>query len=205
VDASAPDGGAIPTGVGVTGTGACVVGNLDPPGWTQSICETRIDGGRFGRLSICEREPIGTRTVPCSQGACFTVAATTNAATTKHYVLFGVVADASAAVQACQTLGGQAQLVVFQSPEEREQVGYELGRQTVISDGGGRDYWIGLGSDGGLWTWDGPGGIASPPWALNQPTDGGARAYVIVQPGTLSSELAIVAGPEDEHYPLCQR
>ena len=67
------------------------------------------------------------------------------------------------------------------------------------------DYWIGLGSDAGVWTWDGPqAGTLSPlPWAVGQPSasDAGLRAYVTVQSETLNSELATVNTQGASHSP----
>jgi hypothetical protein len=180
--------------------GECVVAANDTSTlWTQSPCKA------VSHETMCEREPVGTRTTPCAYGACFTVAATV---TSKRYVLYGSREPASGAISVCQTLGGQ--LAAFDSPEEREQVGYEIGRQTVIDGGsmGVGDYWIGLGSDAGVWTWDGPqAGTLSPlPWAVGQPSasDAGLRAYVTVQSETLNSELATVDTQGASHYPLCQ-
>lgn len=191
------DGGAIPASLAY-GAGNCVIATLDASvPWTQSVCESNTTG--FGRETMCEREPVGTRTTSCPYGACFTVAATV---TSKRYVLLGSSVDAVTAFAQCQTVGGQ--LAVFQSREEREQIGYEIGRQTVI-DAGASDYWIGLAADGGVWAWDGPeGGLEPPPWAVNEPQLGGSRAYVIVQPGTLASELALVENGGGSHFPLCQ-
>jgi hypothetical protein len=192
------EGGTIPTGELLNGVGTCVIftTSVSAP-WEQSICHAA--GTVFSRETMCEREPVGTRTTPCAYGACFTVAATK-----KRYVLLAASVGATAAYSQCQTLGGQ--FAVFQSPEEREQVGYEIGRQTVVADGGAHDFWIGLSTEGGPWTWDSPGGLQPLPWAAGQgePSDAGSRAYVILQLGELSSELAWAAGPTDTHYPLCQ-
>jgi hypothetical protein len=191
------DDGGIPPGASSNESGGCIIAGPDASAaWTQSRC------GGPERETLCEREPVGTRSRPCPYGACFTVAATM---ASKHYVLFGARQSASAAFAECQTLGGQ--VAVFQSREEREQVGYEIARQSAI-DGGANDYWIGLGTDAGVWVWDGPSrGLAPLPWAENQPSasDAGLRAYVIVQPSILSSELAYAeATPEELHFPLCQ-
>jgi hypothetical protein len=197
--AQVEDGG-IPRGATANEIGECIIAGQDASAaWTQSIC---AKASNFARQTLCEREPVGTRTTPCPYGACFTVAATT---ASKHYVLIGSRQTAGSAFSMCQTLGGQ--VAVFQSREEREQVGYEIARQTAI-DGGANDYWIGLGTDGGVWVWDGPnGGLEPLPWAENQPSasDAGLRAYAIVQPGIVSSELAYAeATPQELHFPLCQ-
>jgi hypothetical protein len=185
--------------------GLCVVASFDPTvPWNESICGGK-DGGTFVRETMCEREPVGTRTTVCPQGACFTVAQTQSA---KSYVLIDTLLGSNDAVQACAALDGG--LALFQSAEEREQVGYEIGTEHAL-DAGPRDFWIALSSpDGKVWAWDlDAGGVQPLPWATYQPADAGgpARAYVIVQPG-LDSELAFAGSASDAggqtHHPLCQ-
>ena len=112
------------------------------------------------RASPCEREPeVGTRTDRLLGGGCVLHPSAAGRWRSKRYVLLGSSVDAVSAFAACRALGGQ--LAVFKSPEEREQVGYEIGRQTVI-DGGASDFWIGLAADGSAWAWDGLEGGLEP-------------------------------------------
>ncbi len=186
------DAGTIPAGGGVLDKGECVVSPavLSTGTWTQSICQVATDAGAFGRFTICEREPPGTRTAACGDGrACFTVAATS-----KRYLLGSAPVSAASAAAFCESLGAGVRLVVFDSPEEREQVGYEISRQAVVGPdtSPARDFWIGLTSDGGAWGWE------------PRLASAGARAYVIVEDDTVSSGLASAASPSDVHYALCQ-
>jgi hypothetical protein len=174
-----------------------VATGAEVPGWTQVGCVGK-------RLTLCEREPLGTRTFECTPGICFTVAATQ---TTKRYVLLGQPRlPAPTAASACSGIDGG--LVVFQTREEREQVGYEIG--TDRWRGGANDFWIGLSSnDAGVWSWDrGEQGLTPPPWGLNEPAPtavSAARAYVVVEAGTLDSELAHAqTDPAEKHYAVCE-
>jgi hypothetical protein len=162
--------------------------------WLESPCSLE------DHQTLCEREPAGTRSQACAYGACFTAAVTS-----KRYVLYATRESLSSAYSICQTMGGQ--IVTLGTPEEREEVGEEVARQSVFE--GGADYWIGLTSNGTAWVWDEPdAGMQPPPWATDPGDaagfDAGARAYVIVQRGLLASELAYVANPGETHYPLCQ-
>ena len=171
------------------------------PAWTQLSCKGP------SRLTLCEREPVGRRAVACHvgglQGACFTVAATLGM---KSYLLLPTKWIASDAVQHCSVLGGA--LVVFQSREEREQVGGEIGTQTAVP--GANDFWIGLAADdAGAWGWDGDGeagALEPPPWGLSQPPiTTSARAYVVVSAGAVDSELARAqTSAAEAHYALCE-
>jgi hypothetical protein len=198
VDAGAADIPALPDG-GRRCVEGYVADGSTVPDWRQTLCRG------LGRLTLCEREPIGTRTVPCQLGGmdagCFTVAATE---TEKSYALLPTKWSAADAVQHCSVFGGR--LIVFRSREEREQVGLEIGTQNVLA--GASDYWIGLavGASGG-WGWDGDaGGLDPPPWGLSQPPiTVNARAYVLVAPGAIDSELARAQmTPAETHYALCE-
>jgi hypothetical protein len=179
----------------VDGGRRCVEGATGSPAplWSQTACKDV-------RLTLCEREPVGTRTVLCSPETCFTVAATQ-----KHYVVTASRLDASAAAEACRAMDGG--VVVFGSREEREQVGYEIGTETALLPAKS-DFWIGLSSSAaGAWAWDGDGGLEPLPWAVGQPAGSAfaRRAYVLVAPGTLDSELARAQGDAgDQHYALCE-
>jgi hypothetical protein len=170
-----------------------------PPPWTQTTC---VDPSEY--YPQCEREPPGSRVFACPAGSCFTVKATP-----KRYVLVpgstgtgNAQLGANDALQACAHLGGR--LVVFDSPEEREQVAYELASRAT-------DFWLGLapGPDGG-WAWDTEGGLSPLPWGEGQPVatpSGVERAYAYISPGAVDSELARVgnaADGGDSHSVVCE-
>jgi hypothetical protein len=206
VEAGATD---IPNGGG-TDVGLCVIAFSTPSSttWTQSLCApVKKDDGGLSRYTMCEREPVGTRTTACAGDACFTVAQTQAA---KRYELVGERLGANDAVSRCAALGGA--LVTFGSAEEREQVGYEVGSESVL-DAGSVDFWIGLSSrDGMTWSWDlGDAGLQPPPWGPGWPgvTTPPNRAYVTLQQGTVGSELAqpgsaADASSPETHFPLCE-
>jgi hypothetical protein len=166
------------------------------PLWMQATCTDTIG-------ALCEREPVGTHTYVCPQGACFTVAATWSE---KSYVLLAAPSSASAAPGACASI--DAGLVVFESREEREQVGDEIGRQSVLD--AGSDFWIGLSQgDAGVWKWARPdAGLKPQPWGIGEPNADAApnaRAFVLVQVGLLDSQLARAQVDAGEiHYDLCE-
>jgi hypothetical protein len=157
---------------------------------------------------VCEREPVGSRSVPCFDGSfCFNVLATT-----KGYVYSPVALPPDAAEAHCRALtdAGTASLVVFASRAEREQVIYELSQLRLLNGGGDipNQFWIGLsapapapadgGASGGLdagvtdpWVWDDGVRAATSPtvshpsvWGNHQPaTSVSARAYINIQNG----------------------
>jgi hypothetical protein len=187
---------------------ACVIG-FKPvgPSWTESQCSAPAQK-TFARLAVCEREPVGLRTRACGANACLSVAATQSS---KRYVVVGAASDgglgANDAVLACSALGGR--LAVLGSPEEREQLGHELGAYF----GGAPSAWIGLSYVDGTWAWDGPdaGGMVSLPWGVGEPANievSFGRAFVKVAPTQLDSELAHAASSVDGggalHAALCE-
>jgi hypothetical protein len=198
VDAGAADIATVPDGGRRCIEGYPATGNTTPV-WRQTNCRGQ------SRPTLCEREPIGTRTVACQlggmQAACFTVAATQSV---KSYALLPTKWSAADAVQHCSVFGGR--LVVFQSREEREQVGSEIASQSAVP--GANDFWIGLAiSPSSSWAWDGDaGGLEPLPWGLSQPPiTNDARAYVLVSPGAIDSELARAQMTAAEtHYALCE-
>jgi len=122
---------------------------------------------------ICEREPVGSRSVPCFNGYyCFTIAATltANHGGPKRYAYSPGSLSAANAEAACASLGdagaGTAHLVVFASRPEREQVIYELYElQNAVSGTQFLNaFWIGMSArasatDAGphakpIWVWD---------------------------------------------------
>jgi len=158
----------------------CVEGFSDlDASWQQVPCS----GGK--RLQVvCEREPLGRLSQPCSVvdgGECFDLRFTHGA---KSYLYVRQAAPADYAEQQCESLGGT--LVVLQSRDEREQLWKELARMSGA--GLPTTIWIGLSiPDGGSgWTWadDAPVDAYAPPWGERQPRDGGTRAYLYQNGGT---------------------
>ncbi len=123
----------------------------------------------------------------------------------KQYVLLPTPKHATDAEPASASRGGR--LLDVQSREEREQVAYEIGGQTVVA--GVTEYWIGLSSNAaGAWAWDRDGGGLEPlPWGVGQPTSGAfaRQAYVLLAAGAVDSELARAqTNTGDTHYPVCE-
>ena len=134
---------------------------------------------------VCEREPVGSRERPCQarsdatvlEGYCFDLVATMNIK--KHYFFYTpttAAKDESAAASYCESLGGHGTpsgtLITFDSPDEREQLLWELNQSGHLRDL--QDFWIGLVSvsaDGGGvdWAWD--DGAQHPiSWAADSPS-----------------------------------
>jgi hypothetical protein len=206
-------GGAIEKGDAAADIGKCVTGGVLADGggsaWSQSICSQSAAVTPFHRWTVCEREPVGTRTRACGANLCLTVAATQGV---KRYVIVPTPMEANDAVIACAGQGGR--LVVLGSAEEREQLGYEVGLQLQHALPATAALWIGLSTnleDGG-WGWDEPAAGMSPPWGIGQPSQSGpaSRAYVLVEPqqDILDSELARAGNASDAggetHFPLCE-
>jgi cysteine-rich repeat protein len=158
---------------------ACVEGFPDlDASWQQTPCA----GGKRIQV-ICEREPAGRLSQPCSLvdgGECFDLRFTHGS---KSYVYVKLAAPADTAEQQCEGVGGT--LVVLQSRDEREQLWKELARMSGA--GLPTTIWIGLSiPDGGAeWTWaDDASMDAYPsPWGYRQPHDGGDRAYLLQNNG----------------------
>jgi hypothetical protein len=205
------DGGTIPMDPAETDPdGTCVIGFIAPAqSWIESQCSAPKKPDFF-RQTICEREPLGSRARACGANVCLSVAATQGS---KRYVVVGNPTDgglgANDAVLACSAQGGR--LAVLGSREEREQLGYAIGAYF----GAGSSGWIGLSDTNGEWGWDAPdaGGMTPPPWGEGEPAfiDGGVgvgRAYVLIDPTRLDSELAHAASTSDAggevHAALCE-
>ncbi len=193
-----PGGGA----VNAPGTDCVIAEKSLTETWYRSLCVRAAS-----RETMCEREPVGSRTVACDGGggsACFTVAAT---AGTKRYVVDPSPVRADQVDARCAALGGSA--VTFASREEREQVAREITLQHVAP----RDtFWIGLTRgpiDGGdaTWSWSGAEVLsdASPPlpWGENEPSLAGTRAYVRIAAGEDDSSLARAGSDADLHPSVC--
>ncbi len=158
--------------------------------WTQAGCTLGLNDGGVQNTNavLCEREPPGSFSAPCTDDAsagnlCIEVPVTH---TTKRYELAGTPADFSVAQTNCGTLGGA--LVHFETAAEREEVVAEVERSMST------DFWIGLifDADAGAWTWvDGtPAPYVFPtPWGDLEPSmTTGAAAKIHIEP--LSSVLS---------------
>jgi hypothetical protein len=159
--------------------------------WYQAACTLGITDAGVQNTSnvLCEREPPGSFSAPCTDDAsagniCIEVPVTH---TTKRYELAGVPADFSLAQSGCVALKGS--LVHFESAAEREEVVTEVERSMAT------DFWIGLAfdADAGTWTW--VDGTAAPyvfptPWGDLEPSMNapGVAAAIHIEP--LSSALS---------------
>jgi hypothetical protein len=136
---------------------------------SQSRPRAQASGCNARAAVVCEREPVGSITVPCPSktkdvGKCFDLVATYTA--DKHYFFSGTLQQDNpvAAESYCNNnCGGNGSpsgnLVVLQTPDEREQLVAELSQLGQISAEENSKFWIGLsvqaGTDGGLeWQWD---------------------------------------------------
>jgi hypothetical protein len=175
----------------------CITWRLgNQPLWSRANCDSHFP-------TICEREPVGSRSYMCSPPIfCFTVPLTF--AEGKVYKWSATPMTASKAAGLCSELSnppnGAASLVVFgqddpsHAEEEREQVFYELLHLPSVVAGTTpepTDFWIGLSSsstDAGItWTWD-DGHLEDYfplPWGNHEPKakEPGVRAFSL-QTGT---------------------
>ncbi len=146
-----PDGGLAPVDGGAeAGTDECVAGEVGVAVGHPSMVVT---GRNAEAQVVCEREPVGSRSVPCyGSSFCFDVLATSGASarTSKGYLFNPLPASVLDAEKFCRNLtdGGSSSLVVFESRAEREQVLYEL-HQVLELPGGANTFptpgfWIGL-------------------------------------------------------------
>lgn len=187
---------------GYDGGSSCVEGFSDlDASWQQYPCS----GGK--RLPvICEREPVGRLSQPCSVvdgGECFDLRFTQGS---KTYVYVKLAAPPDTAEQQCESLGGT--LVVLQSRDEREQLWKELSRMSGA--GLPTSIWIGLSlANGSDWTWADDASLdAYPsPWADRQPRDAGGRAFLYQNNSTplLVDETLARAATTPQDFPfVCQ-
>jgi hypothetical protein len=196
----------------------CITWRLgNAPLWSRANCESHFP-------TICEREPVGSRSMKngCNQLTCFTVPRT--AAEGKTYKWDPAPMTASKAAEFCSRLSNPAaSLVVFgqddpsHAQEEREQVFYELVHLPLVVAGivpAPTDFWIGLTSsstDAGItWTWD-DGHLEDYfplPWGNHEPKakEPGVRAFSLQTgssagyeaPGmTYDTQLAHAKDPAD--------
>ena len=194
-------------------------------GFPTEIVATQLTSSDFATMDVmgpaatasvvCEREPVGARSVPCfSESFCFDTLVTKG--TGKGYLYSPSPATFSAAEATCRSLSdaGNASLVVFESRAEREQVIYELTQVPLLKGGvePPSQFWIGLHTqtftepgkspDGGVrtgleWVWD-DGNPASPTstgsrpsvWGNHQPAGSGPSHAFIQLQSTYDTGLA---------------
>ena len=161
------------------------------------------------RPTVCEREPLGVRTVEdCIIGGfCFTVPAT---AGIKSYLVVVSASDPESAALTCAGLDGGS-LAVMDTREEREQIAHEiLARYPEEVE---QQLWIGLVEDGGAWSWEdgvvaGEGGRPLP-WGNGQPgvAPAGARAYMRLAATAYDTQLAYADSTSSaaSRLYICQR
>jgi hypothetical protein len=189
---------------------ACVEGFSDlDASWEEVPC-TGIPHVRLH--AICEREPQGRLSQPCTVGdasaECFSLRATVG---TKTYVYIKTAAPPDYAEQQCESLGGT--LVVLQSRDEREQLWKEVGGK-IAGAATPFSIWIGLSTrdDAGLdWVWadDASADAYASPWADRQPRDDGgpAQAFMYNNGGTppvVDDTLARVPAAAADYAYVCQ-
>jgi hypothetical protein len=171
------------------GTAApCVLAPKGAPGiWYAASC---LDLA----LSVCEREPPGSRAQPCNAGDwCFDVKATQGM---KRYEYHPTLVGPLAARDTCrQTDGGtKPSLVVFETSAEREQVLHEL--LNLPGTAPPTVFWIGLsrtdGDAASPWTWEDsqPLGSYDLPWGIGAPEPGGTRAFVRQDSVSVDTQLS---------------
>jgi len=199
-------------GVGVDADGGTFA-KEDPAGTVETRCVAARSGAWFqvpckgtSRMTICEREPVGTRATTCFGGYCFTLP--TTAGRKSYLVSFGG-AEPTTAMQTCAQLPGGS-LVVLDTAEEREQLAHEiLLHDDAVVD---QELWIGVVQDGGTWSWeDGVSLASSPrplPWGNAQPDDArGERAFMRLAAPAYDTQLAYA--DRDSGAPtrlfICQR
>jgi hypothetical protein len=193
--------------------------------WYATSCDANL-------ATICEREPVGSRSTNCNGAPCFTVPLT---APGKTYLWSPTPTSAEGGAEYCAELSdaGKASLVVFSAggqagQEEREQVFYQLLHLPNTAGIVPTAFWIGLTlspppQDGGstLWVWDDGRSEDQYPlqWGDHEPktTQLGARAFALqtstaygVPAATYDTQLAHARDPDagdggpETHSVLCQ-
>lgn len=206
---------------------SCVSWSRNTPRWSATEC----DAGNV--MTLCEREPSGSRSYPCGDLLCFDVLTEARQGTRKTYVWnpSGEKVTADSGASFCDGLSdaGLSSLVVFQTPQQREQIFYELMHLPLPPHAGPpTDFWVGLTSrrfgrkDGGFgpvtWLWD-DGRVHPPlPWGDQEPVaeQPFVRAYASQtgatydKPGTtydtqlMHAQDPLTDGGIEVHAVLCQ-
>lgn len=169
-----PDGGGPPVGR------ACVTASKTEVPWYQATCSLpKIGQTQLKAAIVCEREPPGARAQPCDGGMCLE-----HPSTTKKFLYVSTPTKASEAAAFCKKVNGGS-LVMFDSREEREELGREIAH--VALRGGPRvaTFWIGLSKVADAWSWDDGAGVDSRPtvWGDREPIAAPAGAHAYLQLG----------------------
>ncbi len=203
------DAGVLPVEADASDT-SCVASR--DGGWFQVPCGPEDGGALVARPTVCEREPVGVRTlVDCPIGAwCFDVPAT---AGQKRYFIFNTPVDPDLAAASCRAVTGsdgtRGALLTLASREERQQVAHEIVQHSP--EAVEQQLWIGLSSDAGTWTWDDgvPASSRPSPWGNAQPPSASApRAYMRITVTTYDTQLAYADNPTTpatRRLYICQR
>lgn len=155
--------------------------------------------GTTVRTTLCEREPIGQRMYPCGGLLCTTLPPT---AASKRYVVWPSAAAADEARDVCASLDGGS-LVIFDSPEEREQLARELRERFQLPV----EVWIGLSNADAGWVWDDGRSVdAGPlPWGDGEPSAPTGRAFMRIDDDRFDTQLARVDSTGAPRVFVCQR
>jgi hypothetical protein len=175
------------------GVAACAVATKNYlEHWYSASCQLDLSH------AVCEREPPGSRAEPCTEADadpgdfCVQVIATLG---TKTYEYHAGAMDPDEAEQYCKAHGStpSTSLVVFDTPEEREQLVHELYHLPGAA-APPTQFWIGLSQSDNVWTWDDgqPIGTTShtAPWGIGAPEPGGTRAYVALAQAQADTQLS---------------
>lgn len=189
--------GTFPDVVGTSGSTGCLVAapGLREP-WRRVSCTKAPKAYDV----LCEREPPGTRSEPCTGGICIRLPFTE-----KRYLYVPSPATSTEARDGCRALGGS--LVVLEAPEEREELSRELAR--FLPDAG---VWIGLvrvAADGPF-VWENGAPETDKFWGDREPDKevgkpkAPSRAFLDLRAGRYDTRLLRAATDERSRPYLCQ-
>jgi len=190
------DDGRFPDAAGVSGAVGCLVSEpgLREP-WKRIPCNA---AGRDYDV-LCEREPPGALSDPCTGGLCLRLSAAG-----KRYLFVPSVASASDAPAVCRSNGGV--LAKLEGSDEREALARELAR--IAPESG---VWVGLArrvSDGPF-QWEDGSAEGVKLWAEGEPDRDGrpkvpTRAFLDLRGSSYDRRL-LRASPDDKARPsLCE-
>lgn len=148
---------------------------------------------------VCEREPPGQRSEPCTGGICVRLPFTE-----KRYLYVAQLTSANGAQEGCVALGGR--LVTLESPEEREELSRELARYAPE-----QGVWVGLArrAQDGPFTWEDGKPETLVLWGDREPDRDGApkgpvRAFLDLRGGRYDTRLLRAAHDDKPRGYLCQ-